>query len=402
MRSREDLRKNTNRSNLYLIIAAIIVILVIIFGIALHNHMVASRNKAQQFAANHFNPNVEIYGVKVGNLTVKKATQKINREAKNTVVLENRKLRLLKDNQVTTISSPQVAAYFNKQHTSMPNKQNYHYANQKLTQAQSDLRRLDKAELTYKLPNKNYQLKAKDLIDKASFNGKKIVFNKDQDLKNKIKEMNAANASLRKSYKFKVPEGNKVAAKTINVTNKTYGWSINQATSKKAIEKAFVKGTKQLNGQDYIYGLGYSTYGLGYGKKNHGIGDNYIVASIKNQELWIVRKGKVAVHLNDVVTGTLDGHKGDRTPEGVWYIMYKESPSTLRGYNDDGSKYASKVQYWMPFTLSGCGLHDASWRTDWSKTAYLNGGSHGCINIRPSEIRSVWDNVLKHEAVIIY
>ena len=112
------------------------------------------------------------------------------------------------------------------------------------------------------------------------------------------------------------------------------------------------------------------------------------------------RKGKVAVHLTDVVTGT--ENKSNATPKGVWYIMYKESPSVLRGYNDDGSKYASKVQYWMPFTLSGCGLHDASWRSDWSKSADLTGGSHGCVNIRPAEIRSVWNNVLTNDAVIVY
>lgn len=67
----------------------------------------------------------------------------------------------------------------------------------------------------------------------------------------------------------------------------------------------------------------------------------------------------------------MEGSKGDQTPRGVWYIHYKQRNATLRGSNDDGSSYASPVSYWMPFTLSGCGFHDASWRTDWSKTAYL-------------------------------
>ena len=167
-----------------------------------------------------------------------------------------------------------------------------------------------------------------------------------------------------------------------------------------AVENAFINGQDVVDGSKYIYGEGYSTYAHGYGKSNHGIGKNYVVVSIKNQELWVVRKGKVAVHLTDVVTGT--ENKSNATPKGVWYIMYKESPSVLRGYNNDGSKYASKVQYWMPFTLSGCGLHDASWRSDWSKSAYLTGGSHGCVNIRPAEIRSVWNNVLTNDAVIVY
>lgn len=402
MQSRRDLRKNNNRNNLYLIIGAVVIILLIVFGIIFHNQRIAANNRARRFAVNHFNPNVAIYNVNVGNLTVAQATDKINKQAKNSAVLEKRKVKLLRNSAVKTISTKQVADYFKKQHTAMPDKKKYSYSNTKLNGAQKDLQTLDKAQIKYQLPKKSYNLKASSLIDKATFNGKKIIFNKDADLKAKVKQMNAENGILKKSYKFTVPSGNKVNGKTINVTNKSYGWGINQKEAVKAIENAFVNGKKQLNGKNYIYGLGYSTYGIGYGKDNHGVGNNYVVVSIKNQEVWIVKKGKVAVHLTDVVTGTLDGGKGNRTPEGVWYIMYKESPSTLRGFNDDGSKYSSKVQYWMPFTLTGCGLHDASWRTDWSKTAYLKGGSHGCVNIRPSEIRSVWNNVIKHEAVIVY
>ncbi len=76
MQSRKDLRKHTNRNNLYLIIAGIVVILVIILGVVVHNHDVESQSKERHFVTTHFNPNVTIYGVKVGNLTVDKATQK--------------------------------------------------------------------------------------------------------------------------------------------------------------------------------------------------------------------------------------------------------------------------------------------------------------------------------------
>ena len=126
-----------------------------------------------------------------------------------------------------------------------------------------------------------------------------------------------------------------------------------------------------------------------------------MVVSIASQDMWVVVNGKVVVTVSDVVTGT--ANKGDNaTPTGVWYIMYKQRDATLRGQNDNGSNYASKVNYWMPFTMSGCGLHDASWRTDWSSTAYLKGGSHGCVNIRPSKIKSVWNAVKVHMPVIVY
>ena len=83
-------------------------------------------------------------------------------------------------------------------------------------------------------------------------------------------------------------------------------------------------------------------------------------------------------------------------------IHYKESPTVLKGTNDDGSKYSVDVKYWMPFTLTGCGFHDNSWRKNWSKKAYLNDGSYGCVNLRPSDAPKVWNNVEKNEAVIIY
>jgi hypothetical protein len=402
MQTRQELRKNNNRNNLYLIIATAVVVLIVILGFVFYHAHVQGQARARNFARNHFNPNVQIYGVNVGKMTVAAATKAVNQHADNHAVLQQRKVKVYRNPNKQTIKQSQVAAYFNQQHTAMPNNKSYRYENKKLVQAQKDLKQLDKAQLTYRLPKKSYQLKAANLIGKATFDGKKIKFDKIENLKAKLKQMDRENGTLKQSYQFAVPSGNKVKGKTITVKNQSYGWGINQKPAIKAIEQAFIKQTKTIDGEDYIYGLGYSTYGLGYNKANHGIGDNYVVVSLKDQEIWVIRKGKVAVHLDDVVTGTRDGGKGDATPEGVWYIMYKESPSTLRGFNDDGSRYSSKVHYWMPFTLSGCGLHDASWRTDWSKTAYLKGGSHGCVNIRPSEIASVWHAVIKHEAVIVY
>ncbi len=402
MQSRKELRKHNNRNNLYLIIAGVIIIITIICGVFIHNRRVASEQKERAFATTHFNPNVTIYGVKVGNLTVKKGTDKINQKAVNTIFLRNKKIVSERDENVQTIDSQTVQNYFEKQHTDLPNNQKYTYNSATLTQAKKNLQKIQKAAVTYKIAGNNYTLKADDLIGEVTYKDGKYKFTDVKNLTAKLNEIDKEVQTLNKSYKFSVPVGNKVNGKTVTVKNESYGWGVHVKKAQVAVEKAFMNGKTTVDGSKYIYGDGYSTYAHGYGKNNHGIGENYVVVSISNQELWVVRKGRVVVHLNDVVTGTLEGGKGNQTPKGVWYIMYKESPSVLRGYNDDGSKYASKVQYWMPFTLSGCGLHDASWRNDWSKTAYLQGGSHGCVNIRPAEIKSVWDNVLTNDAVIVY
>lgn len=400
MQSRTEMRKRNNRNNLYLIIIGIIVVIAIICGFIIHNQRVAAERSQREYASTHFNPNVTIYGVQVGKLTVNKATAKINKQADNVVFLRNKKIIAEKDDKVQTISQAEVKNIFTKQHTDLPSKKKYVFKSAKIDEAKKSLQKIQNAVVTYKINGQEFKLKADDLIHEVTYKGGKYKFTDVKKLHAKMEAIDQEVKTLKKSYKFTVPTGNKVNGKTITVKNESYGWGIYVKKAVAAVENAFINGQDVVDGSKYIYGEGYSTYAHGYGKSNHGIGKNYVVVSIKNQELWVVRKGKVAVHLTDVVTGT--ENKSNATPKGVWYIMYKESPSVLRGYNNDGSKYASKVQYWMPFTLSGCGLHDASWRSDWSKSAYLTGGSHGCVNIRPAEIRSVWNNVLTNDAVIVY
>lgn len=402
MESRNNLKKYNNRNNLFLILAGIILILAVVFGVIMYNHHVESQKEARAFATNHFNPNVSIYGVNVGNLTVKQATNKINQKGNNIVTLEKGKTSIERDPSIETIDRQTVAKYFDKQHTTMPDKQNYEYQNTTLMAASKKLNAVGQAKLNYQLAGKSYQLLANKLLNKVVFKEQKYVFINSENLTAALNKIDQENTTIHQSYRFKVPSKNKLNKKEITIKNQSYGWGVNVKKAQHAVEQAFLSDKTTLDGQDYLYGLGYSTYGLGYGLNNHGIGNDYIVISLKKQELWIIRKGKLAVHLTDIVTGTEKGSKNNRTPQGVWYIHYKQKHAVLRGKNDDGSKYASPVQYWMPFTLTGCGLHDAAWRQDWSKTAYLRGGSHGCINIKPREIKSVWRNVVKHEAVIVY
>lgn len=358
MQSRTEMRKRNNRNNLYLIIIGIIVVIAIICGFVIHNQRVAAERSQREYASTHFNPNVTIYGVQVGKLTVNKATAKINKQADNVVFLRNKKIIAEKDDKVQTISQAEVKNIFTKQHTDLPSKQKYVFKSAKIDEAKKSLQKIQNAVVTYKINGQEFKLKADDLIHEVTYKGGKYKFTDVKKLHAKMEAIDQEVKTLKKSYKFTVPTGNKVNGKTITVKNESYGWGIYVKKAVAAVENAFINGQDVVGGSKYIYGEGYSTYAHGYGKSNHGIGKNYVVVSIKNQELWVVRKGKVAVHLTDVVTGT--ENKSNATPKGVWYIMYKESPSVLRGYNDDGSKYASKVQYWMPFTLSGCGLHDAA------------------------------------------
>lgn len=265
----------------------------------------------------------------------------------------------------------------------------------------AQLQNLQKRAVTYTVAGKAYHLTAAQIITTATYQHGKYQFDLHK-LNSSINRINRQQATLGRSFKFKTPTG-----KWITTSNKgTYGWKISKTKAQQSFTTALEKNQSKVNAANDIYGKGYYTGGTGYGKKaNDGIGKTYAVISIADQHAWFYRNGK-RVFDADIVTGS--NKPGDRTPHGVWYIMYKQSPSVLKGSNDDGSKYSSKVKYWSQFTNSGCGFHDAPWRTDWSKTAYLKtnsvtkGGSHGCANMKPADAPKGYQALEVHEPVIVY
>jgi hypothetical protein len=256
------------------------------------------------------------------------------------------------------------------------------------------LKELVQRTVTYKVQNQIYSLKASDLVKNASIT-KNMNYMIDWDgIKAKVADINRSKSTLNKNFIFKTHTGS-----VISVQGQSYGWSIDVDKETKLIQEAFDKGENSLLASN-IYGTGYSTYGIGYHTTaNNGIGDTYAEISIEDQRIWIYKNGKLEV-TTPVVTGRHDVNED--TPKGVWYIMYKQSPSTLVGSEVGNPHYSVKVAYWAPFTLSGCGFHDASWRTNWASTAYLTQGSGGCVNTPPSVMKSVYDNLNQNEPVVIY
>ena len=214
-------------------------------------------------------------------------------------------------------------------------------------------------------------------------------------LKNKVNEINQAQATLGKTFTFTTSTG-----KTIQVPGKTYGWALRDSDAIASITKAYETGKTSLNAVNDIYGIGYLTYGTGYDTTlNGGLGNTYAEVSIADQHVWLYKNGQQVASI-DVVTGKKS--TGEDTPTGVWYIMYKQSPSVLRGSSAGSGSYEVKVNYWAQFTNSGCGFHDASWRKNWAKDAYISDGSGGCVNVKPSEMPNIYNNLSQKEAVIIY
>ncbi|MBD8070133.1 L,D-transpeptidase family protein [Bacillus sp. PS06] len=246
----------------------------------------------------------------------------------------------------------------------------------------------------YKVQDEVFPLKASDLITKASLTEDLEIVIEADKIEKKMTEINHDKSTLGKDFTFKTHSG-----KSIQVKGKGYGWALDVEKETAQILAAFEKGEKSLAASN-IYGNGWSGEGYGYDTtSNNGIGNTYAEVSIKEQRIWIYRDGKLVVS-TDVVTGKHS--TGEDTSPGVWYILYKRTPYTLTGSAVGNPNYSIDVDYWAPFTNSGQGFHDASWRTNWSKNAYLTQGSGGCVNVPPNVMKSIYDNLRTYDPVIVY
>ena len=129
---------------------------------------------------------------------------------------------------------------------------------------------------------------------------------------------------------------------------------------------------------------------------NSDLGDSYVEINLGSQHVWLYIDGQEAVS-TDCVSG-LASDPSRKTPEGTYTLYYKESPSVLKGENNE---YETKVTYWMPFN-GGIGLHDANWRSSFGGNIYQTNGSHGCVNLPPSAAKEIYEKVYDGIPIICY
>ena len=186
--------------------------------------------------------------------------------------------------------------------------------------------------------------------------------------------------TMGQSRKFHTASGYDITVKGGN-----YGWW----TNKPETAAALVSMLKSGEGGKFepVYYSEARVYG------NDDIGSTYVEVDLDAQQVYVYKNGSMVVK-SDCVSGKVAN--GNATPNGTYAITYKERDSTLVGEG-----YQSSVKYWMPFN-GNIGLHDASWREEFGGDLYLNGGSHGCVNLPPSKAKEIYDVVEKGEAVIVH
>lgn len=371
------------KRNKNLIIGLVILLVIVLFG------------GYQMRARTHFRHNVTINGINVGGMTVSQAQSKVNANQEGKLVFQNGKVvRDKKLGSEQKLSTADIQKMFNDQRRMLPGRaQHFQKYYQGTQNSKTHLQALVGRKVSYNLNGSTYTFKANDLLNGTTYEDGAYHVNP-AAITSQLNKINSEKSTMGKTYHVTTPEGVK------SVKAKTYGWDIDVSKASNAIANALTTNKQSVNGGNYLKGNAFNIYGTGYGvKANGGIGKNYVAVSLAKQHLWVYKNNKVVTSI-DIVSGTNNGN--DNTPTGVFYIGYKQSPSVLRGKNSNGSDYASKVSRWMPFTEDGCGIHDASWRDDWSSSAWQSNGSHGCLNVRPSQIDEVWNNVDKDEPVVIF
>lgn len=242
-------------------------------------------------------------------------------------------------------------------------------------------------KITYKFADEK-EVVDKKLIHKWITIDKKMNVSLDYDkVLDYIEDLAGEYDTYQRSVKLKSHSGETVTVPA----GGSYGWKISETKEAKRLMQLIEQGRSLTKEPKYLLRAE-----KGERTSVDANCDTYIEVSISAQHMWAYKNGKCIVS-TDVVTG--DVVRGGReTNKGAYYILYKQSPATLRGQG-----YASPVTFWMPFNgEEGEGIHDSSWRSSYGGSIYRGGGSHGCVNTPYSNAKKIYQNFDAGTPVFIY
>lgn len=174
----------------------------------------------------------------------------------------------------------------------------------------------------------------------------------------------------------------------------SYGWKVDAT----GIEKTIASQLKKVDFTDIEVTCSKkaATY-AGAGKRDWKA---YVDIDLSEQKVRYYDDDDKLKFETKCVTGTKGKHD---TPKGVYTIDWRQSPRVLKGENDNGTKYESRVTYWLPFIDSrGIGLHDASWRSTFGGNIWKTSGSHGCVNLPTASAKWFYENLPSGTVVVVH
>lgn len=248
------------------------------------------------------------------------------------------------------------------------------------------MEKISKVSGTLKIYNdKTVNISKSKIQSWVTQSGTKITLN-ESGMKQFLTKINDKYSTYGKDHAF-----NSTNDGHIKVQGGLYGWTVNQPKEMATLKTAI------LNGNSFNRWV--NTKGPGYHKNGTDIGKTYVEVDLKQQHEYYYKDGKLALE-SAVVTG--NPSKNHATPTGVYDVWSKQPNAILRGDNGNGTKYATRVNYWMPIDDTGVGLHDSPWQPKYGGNWYQSHGSHGCVNNPPAFMGQLFNAVSVGTPVIVH
>lgn len=230
-----------------------------------------------------------------------------------------------------------------------------------------------KASITYLFGENKVTLDGSTIKDWLQFDEKGQLLNDDASFQQHIADFVAQLAydydTVGTEREFYTTSG-----RTVYVYGDAYGWMIDQGAEAEQLTQEIRSGT-QIE-REPVYSMRANSRGY------NDLGNTYIEVDLSDQHMYYYQDGSIILD-SAIVSGNMS-YSDRQTPSGIYTLYYKKSPDVLRGKQlpDGKYEYEQPVTYWMPFN-GGIGFHDADWQPYFGGDRYLDGGSHGCINMPP-------------------
>lgn len=226
------------------------------------------------------------------------------------------------------------------------------------------------ASITYLFDDKTEVLDGNIIKDWLTPNSDGVMVKDDEVFREKVVEyvadLGRKYDTVGKPRTFTATTGRQVTVYAVE-----YGWSIDEAAEVEEVLSEIEAG--EVVEREPIYAM------MANSHDDSDVGNTYIEVDMGIQHMYYYMDGQIVFDA-DFISGLPDGVHA--TPEGIYLLYGKESPSVLIGDMVNGKpEYVTPVSYWMPFN-GGIGFHDATWQyMGFGGALYTSLGSHGCINL---------------------
>ena len=244
------------------------------------------------------------------------------------------------------------------------------------------LNKVAQVQANYSINGTDFQIPTETIMDWLEYKDGKVTLNKEK-VTNYVTDLGKQYNTSSNPTTFKsTRRGN------VTVPDGTLSWTIQTDQEVAALTEQLMKG-EDFTRSPIVQGSATADKPL--------VGNTYIEVDLENQHMWYYKDGAVALE-----TDIVSGKPKTPTPAGVFYVWDKARDETLRGKNDDGTKYASPVDYWMPIDWTGVGIHDSDWQPAYGGDLWKTRGSHGCINTPPDVMAKLYNMVETGTPVLVF